>query len=261
MEENQRWEQWCRQVTALVRFRPDRGAIRRELLAHLEDGSRTLEERGVPSQAAQEQALAAMGDPEIIGRELNRAHRPGLGWLWLASKVFFILSVCLYLAVWADLFDDAREDPAGFPSYEAQLFPPDCDSASGYTLLGEWDAALEGDTGDGFRLLKPRAAYWSTGEGYQLRLVLEIRTDRFWESPEPMMNSSWAASDQGSIRENPGNGVLYSGTGRFCHFGNRHSYLGVLSSTAPIQWFEVGYTSPDGRAWTLRLEPKGGEVT
>lgn len=263
-QENQHWEQWCRQVTALVRFWPDRGAIRRELLAHLEDGSRILEEGGVPAREAQERALTAMGDAEAIGRDLNQTHRPGTGWLWLASKVFLILTICMHLTVWVVFFDDVREDPVGFPNYEDRLLPPGYTTDLGYTPLGEWEAVVEGDTGDGFRLIKPRAAYWATPEGYELRLVLEFRADRFWESPETMMQFSRAVSDWGNLKNSKGihdDGVFYSGTDRFCHFGNRHSYRGVLHSAAPIQWFEVGYTSPDGSAWTLRLEPPGGMAT
>ena len=43
---------------------------------------------------AEARALEDMGDPEEIGKELARIHKPWLGYLWRASKWIAILWWC-----------------------------------------------------------------------------------------------------------------------------------------------------------------------
>ena len=74
------WRGWCREVLEQVRFRPNHEAIRKELVAHLEDGRADLERLGYPRDLAEERALQAMGNAGEVGRALDRAHKPRLGW-------------------------------------------------------------------------------------------------------------------------------------------------------------------------------------
>lgn len=84
-------------VVQHVRFRPDRGAVRRELAGHLDDSAAALQQaEGMDAETAYAQAVENMGDPDEIGRALDRAHSPLLGWTWLVSKVLCIL-VCVLL--------------------------------------------------------------------------------------------------------------------------------------------------------------------
>ena len=64
------FDDWREQVVEQVRFRPDRKAIARELTAHFQDHVRDLERLDYPWQLAEQRALAAMGDPEQIGKAL-----------------------------------------------------------------------------------------------------------------------------------------------------------------------------------------------
>ena len=81
---------FCDRVCRRVRFRPDRAAITAELTAHLEDHMDALVARGFPPETAARQAVAAMGDPEEIGRELDKSHSFLLGWF----------QICFRVAVW-----------------------------------------------------------------------------------------------------------------------------------------------------------------
>lgn len=72
-------DRFCSRVCAHVRFSPDHAAITAELTAHLEDHAAALEARGFPSDVAVQQAVDAMGDPEEIGKELDKSHSPFLG--------------------------------------------------------------------------------------------------------------------------------------------------------------------------------------
>lgn len=84
-------------VVQHVRFRPDRGAVRRELAGHLDDSAAALQQaEGMDAETAYAQAVENMGDPDEIGRALDRAHNTVGNWTWFVSKVLCIL-VCVLL--------------------------------------------------------------------------------------------------------------------------------------------------------------------
>lgn len=85
------WRNWCEDVLREVRFRPDHPAIWRELTAHLEDGCADLERLGYDRALAEQRTLQAMGDPAEVGRALDRAHKPWLGWLWKATRILLLV--------------------------------------------------------------------------------------------------------------------------------------------------------------------------
>ena len=90
---------WAERATAKIRFRPDREAVARELLEHIQDLLDHCGETGMGEEAAEAAALAAMGDPESIADELGRLHRPWLGYLWRVSQGLLLaaIGVCLVL--------------------------------------------------------------------------------------------------------------------------------------------------------------------
>ncbi len=92
---------WVNAVCEQVRFRPDHRSIEFELRDHYEEHVRDLLRLGRPRELAEERALAAMGDAQEVGRALDKVHKPWLGWLWEASRVF-LLAAALLLAwkVW-----------------------------------------------------------------------------------------------------------------------------------------------------------------
>ena len=94
---------WKATVLERVRFRPDRQAIAVELTAHYEDHVRDLERLDYPPELAKQRALDAMGDPELIGRALDRVHKPWLGWLWMASRALLTMACLLCLRKYRSL--------------------------------------------------------------------------------------------------------------------------------------------------------------
>lgn len=94
------------QVLGYVRFPFDRPAIRQELEDHIEDLLSDVPE--LPEEERPGYIRSRMGDPETVGKALNKAHSPVLGWLWKLSKWALILVlVCnfstlsyLPLALW-----------------------------------------------------------------------------------------------------------------------------------------------------------------
>lgn len=108
-----------RRVTA-----KEREAIRQELDGHMEDHMDALRELGYDEALAEERTLAAMGDPEEVGRELNRQYP--FRWLvvkWGAQGAAVLLMLFL-LSGWWDVFGNlacyvrARVWPDTFASVE-----------------------------------------------------------------------------------------------------------------------------------------------
>ena len=92
---------YCAAVCARVRWPFARWGITRELTAHLEDHAAALEARGLSPQEARVRAVAAMGDPDEVGRALNRVHSP----LWgLTFLVLRLLILCLAFTVFQSGF-------------------------------------------------------------------------------------------------------------------------------------------------------------
>ena len=91
---------FCEQVLSRVRHATERerAAIRQELEGHLEDHAEDLRRIGFPAEEAERRALAAMGDPAEIGRELSREYP--LRWL-VVSRVALAAVVWLSLLLFA----------------------------------------------------------------------------------------------------------------------------------------------------------------
>ena len=73
-----------------IKYKPIRNIIAEELKDHIEDKKEELIEMGQNEEEAEKNAVEQMGDAEIIGKELNKVHRPRLDW-----KLLIILVVLL----------------------------------------------------------------------------------------------------------------------------------------------------------------------
>lgn len=71
-------EDYLAQVGAQIRWPRARTYLLEELSHHLTDQRAALEEEGVSPEEAERRAVADMGDPAAVGRELNALHRPAL---------------------------------------------------------------------------------------------------------------------------------------------------------------------------------------
>ena len=110
--------EFCKAVCSFVRFWPDHDAITAELTAHMEDHRDALLERNpaLSPEEAEERAVAAMGDPEALGRELDKSHNPLPGWFQILFRVsvrtgLVLLLVFCFLPKATDLFDLITDPP------------------------------------------------------------------------------------------------------------------------------------------------------
>lgn len=98
-------KEWIETVLREIRFTPDRRKIRQELLEHMEDRMEEYMEweKADSDEAiaeAEARVLASMGDPVELGQDLNRQHKPWLGWLWLGSRAVLAAAVLAVMVLW-----------------------------------------------------------------------------------------------------------------------------------------------------------------
>ena len=145
--------QWLDTAVARISFRPDQAAVRAELSAHLED--KTLDLRRIfpdlTQEEADQRAASEMGDPEEIGKELARLHKPWLGWLWRASQVLLALTLAALVCVagrWGIDRADEAWNSSELEPYEAAVeipFSGEEVQAGVYRLQAEGTLDLSGE--------------------------------------------------------------------------------------------------------------------
>lgn len=176
MEEKRNRDSWLDKATGGIRFSPDRRAVRAELEAHLEDKAADLARifPDMSPEEAQDRALEGMGDPEELGKELARVHRPWLGYLWVASRWAAWLLVAAFLAVC--VVQNDRYQSVGHPLW-GELATSFGRAQSQRAQLGGYTFQITG------------AAFLDYPEGsvyqdcYQLRV--RVSSPRFWERIDP----------------------------------------------------------------------------
>ena len=125
-------EKWLHAVLKEVHFMPDRKKIRRELQEHIEDRmdeymdaamdgamDHTMDaaigvsdgSREAAYQRAMGLALEGMGEPTALGKELNRQHKPWLGWLWLGTNVLVVIAVVVLIAALLFGWREQNQEP------------------------------------------------------------------------------------------------------------------------------------------------------
>lgn len=181
MKENIALLRWLDTAVSGIRFGPDQRAVRAELYAHLEDRTADLLRifPDIDPEEAQNRALAGMGDPEELKKELARVHRPWLGRLWMVSR--FVLGILAALAVVALCTpDEASKNPlaGGYWGYHHQRYAPPEDPRPDRAELG------------GYTFQVIEAAYVDYAEDLVSRhdeivLVLRVSSPRFWERVDP----------------------------------------------------------------------------
>ena len=96
-------------VGGQIRWRRARRLLLRELSDHIADQAAAFEAEGRSPEEALAGAVAEMGEPEAVGRELDRLHRPRNRWgLAVTVAALFAAGVLLQLFA-AGLMGDAKD--------------------------------------------------------------------------------------------------------------------------------------------------------
>ena len=254
-----------------IRFKPDRPAIEKELTAHYMDHVANLERIGYEPELARERALAAMGDAEEVGRGLDRAHSPVLGWLWQASRVLMVLMIAL--ALWlggVEQYWTELENAVLFADHETYrdygYVGASEEKRHLYTLVDEVFCHWEEER-CGYDLSVPYGALWMRPmeDGtpiYYLTVVLSAKDPRFWDeepSLSPMTISTdwgktWYAPDMGDELPQPVS-HFNSYTAEKTPFHSTRILTACLNEIQ-TQWVELRYNGSE--PWNIRIEWEEG---
>ena len=283
------WYTWRDAVVEQVRFFPDRAKIAEELDAHYEDHVKDLERIGFDRSAAEERALKAMGDAEEIGRAMNKAHRPGLGWLWLVSKWAAVAGLCCLLLAFfaADLWQDMIQNVVHPAQREGDYEP------NGFHYFGEGSWEYENSerimmgegtstvTRDGDVFSVPYAAVWkchypgdnAAGDGaydsYWVTVVLAADD----KNPFDVRHGNFAKylvlthddgrfytedyevigiDENGKAIRGPGDGIFNGDLYDRDPFRSLYYMKQFGAQAPPGEWSELSY--PNGESWSIRIE-------
>ena len=172
-------------VCAQVRFKPDRPGIARELSAHLEDRAEMLMAHGFDEDTARSRAVAAMGDPEEIGRELDKEHSPFWGWTAKISGLLLCLAaitLVICLTVSGMMYDHRGEIlDCGFFFWREQNY-------AGEILC--WEPLAVWCETERFRVLLTKLKI-TDGEG---NAPIAVQVDTVWIYKNPLLNHADEAS-------------------------------------------------------------------
>lgn len=274
---NENMEKWLDTVLKEIRFFPDRRRIKQELQEHIEDrldeymefagspgiggdadaeGCKRLSAAAPmegPEAFAMERALAVMGEPTELGRELNRQHKPVLGWLWIISNVLVVFAVAVLAAVllfgWIDqqtVPDTQKLNMEEKYASMAQYYDPEYNHDEGllYSWSPDWKVVLL-DTEINFRTI----ACESYGEDQSLIAIFTSKGPYSFKNSCLDVNCSAAdptMSEHAVGVDEEGNQV------------------GVYKVTferidAGAEWVEFSYDK-FGERFSFRLNTKTGEV-
>ena len=126
-------QDFLNQVSKEVHFKFDRKSIEKELSEHLDDSIVDLMEEGLSRDEAEAQAVLHMGEPEEIGKLLNKEHHPVLGYVWMTSKILLIAAAIMASVVFVMCIQSGLD----------LLFPY---NRTGYGIAESWPVGMKIET-------------------------------------------------------------------------------------------------------------------
>ena len=93
-----------------IKYKPIRNEICEELKNHIEEKKENYIEEGFKEELAEEKATEQMGNAEIIGKKLNRIHRPKLDWKLLLIILIMVSFGFIIASTRANNYDMLEND-------------------------------------------------------------------------------------------------------------------------------------------------------
>lgn len=87
-----RTKEYLEQVCGQIRWKKAHPAIKKELEQHLQDQAQAFEDAGCSPEEAADLAVREMGDPVMVGAQLDRSYRPKFHWPMLIT-VFLLMVI------------------------------------------------------------------------------------------------------------------------------------------------------------------------
>ena len=107
---NEKIEVYMELVCSQIKFKDIHENIKEELVDHINNIVEENMEKGISLEESIDKAIKQMGDPYILGKELNKVHKPKPEWSILALTLVFTLIgiVALYVMSLQGLWTDWR---------------------------------------------------------------------------------------------------------------------------------------------------------
>lgn len=253
--------QFCELVTGQLRCKWEAPSVRQELSDHIQDHQAALMAEGMDRDQAEEAAVAAMGDPEALGRALDRLHSP---WPWRIFHGAVALAVFLALTVaWALAAGHSNSGGLGWLLWEEGLFSPstaqvwaEASQLSENEVLLATGTASGGGTIGPYRLRAWEEAQIAGSEGgyyhfeglgsYDTYLALAASCVHWEPWLEPLSVPWYALSAVDDLGNTYGPGQLYMD-----YRGGR-----LLGS----QWIKLTNPNPDASRFTITVDTDQGRA-
>ena len=246
--------QFCDAVTRQLRCRWEAPAVRQELSDHIQDHVDALLSGGMGREEAEEAAVAAMGDPEELGRALDALHSP---WPWriyhAARTAAFVLLVFAFFlgfdvllgsggsgaVFWGDSgYTQPEQDPQSLLEYYS-FIDSDTVRTTGTVTGG-------GDIGP-YRLSPAGEALFLTQENGDTQLAFLVSTFH----PQPWLESLKLYDLACSALDDLGN--QYS--------SDQFYFLNTGGRLRDLCWVLLYDPDPTARRFTFTLDTDRGSVT
>jgi cell division protein FtsW (lipid II flippase) len=99
-------KEYLRVVCEQIRWKKAHGVLLEEIENHILDQKDAFIHSGLDEKTATEKAIAEMGDPIIIGTELDRAHRPKIEWsIIILTAAALLINLAIRLIIVEDSAD------------------------------------------------------------------------------------------------------------------------------------------------------------
>ena len=249
---NEKFDAWCREATKDIRYKPDRKAVHKELMDHLEEHREHLMAEGLSPVQATVSAIDSMGSAQEIAPQLAAIHRPWLGYLFSAVRfaaiVLLIFSVFTYGFIGVSVLFDLIST-RNFNSIPANYGP-----------LEYYDRHNVSDSSDGYLFRVTEVGI--VEDGNILAFDLEVL---YW----PWMEHAniayrlWAIDSNGNYYPSRME-AEYQDVPKVTTSGGQYSNcfgitsMKILEFDKTAQWVELHYDR-DGRDIVLRIDLTGGE--
>ena len=251
---------WVALATEGIVSPKERESVRQELMDHIADHMEALQAAGLSAEEAEEQAVAAMGDPNAVGALLRKIHQPVLTRiLQICRWTAIVLAAVLVLQLAISLFDRNRgildrlwcDDPLiiyGYAYFQTDELPEG--------ILARRVADTEGavDLGD-YRLKPLKASLERREEGTRVILLLEMKADHLWYT-EPRMRGTLTAACGGETNALPGHWHSH-----YRRLGRHYIFAVMYFEGDLLEEEELTLTfANEERSFTLPITLEGGDV-
>ena len=246
------WAEWA--VSGIL-LPKERESAMQELLDHIEDHMDALQSAGFSPYEAEQQAVAAMGDPAETAKLLRKAHQPVLTRILQAARV---MTICLaVVAALALLFSLAKQDDLLPNWFNGKPFAPEQEWFFGelpedsilFRRVCEPDASLP--VGD-YTLRVHKVAIDQRENRWEVHMLIEMEGKYLWQDPPILPEGSRFLMDGQAFE-----------FGHVAFWGHRQggSFYSWFSLELPEEPDGLTLELPcEGRTYTLQINLKGGDI-